>query len=200
MSEFDGIKDVGGWRHKLAELIDDAKRVAAGNDDDARMSVAERLNLFIENSRPQTADISQMDDLAGKTALSLMKQTVEERMAELTVRGTELAKFTKALDAQSDALAASADSIRLTKTREVVNMLTRSVDALNQFRAAVDVDDTAGLVASVEDLLSRIQEVRNAIESGAAPKSASPRGFKAAAASPRVQKVSTRKGEKRKQA
>jgi hypothetical protein len=197
MSEFDGINDVDGWRDKVAELIDDAKRVAAGNDDDARMSVAERLNLFIENSRPQSPEISQMDDLAGKTALSLMRQTVNERMAELTVRGTELAKLTKALGAQSDALAASADSIRLTKTREVVNVLTRSVDALNQFRTAVDADDTAGLVASVEDLLTRIQEVRNAIETAAAPRSVAPRGMKTAATTPRAQKAGKR--EKRKQ-
>lgn len=197
MSEFDGINDVGGWRDKVAELIDDAKRVAAGNDDDARMSVAERLNLFIENSRPQSPEISQMDDLAGKTALSLMRQTVNERMAELTVRGTELAKLTKALDAQSDALAASADSIRLTRTREVVNVLTRSVDALNQFRTAVDADDTAGLVASVEDLLTRIQEVRNAIETAAAPRSVAPRALKTATTNPRAQKAGKR--EKRKQ-
>jgi hypothetical protein len=197
MSEFDDIKDVNGWRNKLAELIDDAKRAAAGNDDDARMSMAERLNHFIENSRPQSPEINQMDDLAGKTALSLMRQTVEERMAELTVRGTELAKLTKALDAQSDALAASADSIRLTKTREVVNVLTRSVDALNQFRTAVDADDTAGLVASVEDLLTRIQEVRNAIETAAAPRSVAPRALKTATTTARAQKAGKR--EKRKQ-
>ncbi len=197
MSEFDDIKDVNGWRNKLAELIDDAKRAAAGNDDDARMSMAERLNHFIENSRPQSPEINQMDDLAGKTALSLMRQTVEQRMAELTVRGTELAKLTKALDAQSDALAASADSIRLTRTREVVNVLTRSVDALNQFRTAVDADDTAGLVASVEDLLTRIQEVRNAIETAAAPRSVAPRALKTATTNPRAQKAGKR--EKRKQ-
>ena len=197
MSEFDDIKDVNGWRNKLAELIDDAKRPAAGNDDDARMSMAERLNHFIENSRPQSPEINQMDDLAGKTALSLMRQTVEERMAELTVRGTELAKLTKALDAQSDALAASADSIRLTRTREVVNVLTRSVDALNQFRTAVDADDTAGLMASVEDLLTRIQEVRNAIETAAAPRSVAPRALKTATTNPRAQKAGKR--EKRKQ-
>lgn len=197
MSEFDDIKDVNGWRNKLAELIDDAKRAAAGNDDDARMSMAERLNHFIENSRPQSPEINQMDDLAGKTALSLMRQTVEQRMAELTVRGTELAKLTKALDAQSDALAASADSIRLTRTREVVNVLTRSVDALNQFRTAVDADDTAGLMASVEDLLTRIQEVRNAIETAAAPRSVAPRALKTATTNPQARKAGKR--EKRKQ-
>jgi hypothetical protein len=162
------------------------------------MAAADRLNELIRNSRPQTPEIQRLDDLAGVSADALMKQTIEERHAALVARSTELAKLTKELHAQADAASANADSIRLTRVREVVGTLTRSVDALNQFRAAVDADDTAGLVASVEDLLTRIQEVRNAIESGAAPKSASPRGFKAAAASPRVQKVSTRKGEKRK--
>jgi hypothetical protein len=196
MSEFDGIGDVAGWRDKLAELIEEAKRAAKSGDDDARMSVAERMNLFIENSRPQSPEINQMDDLAGKTALALMKQTVDERMAELTVRSTELAKLTKALDAQADAASASADSIRLTKTREVVSMLTRSVDALNQFRAAVAADDTPELAKSVEDLLTRIQEVRNAIENAAAPGTATRSGFKATAISPRGQKK-TRRREKR---
>ena len=70
------------------------------------------------------------------------------------------------------------------------------LDDLAGMSADALMKQTINLVASLEGLLTRIQEVRNAIESGGAPKSASPRGFK----TPRVQKVSTRKGEKRKQA
>jgi hypothetical protein len=197
MSEFDGIKDVTGWRDKLAELLEAAKRAASSDDHGARRDVADRLNLFIERSRPQSAEMDQMDDIAGNTALSLMKQTIDERMAELTVRGTELAKLTKALDAQAETASASADSIRLTKIREVVDVLTRSVHSLNEFCAAIDGEDTAVLVSAVEDLLSRIQEVRNAIESGAVPKSAS-RTLAPAAAVPRGQGAGKREKRKHK--
>ena len=127
-----------------------------------------------------------------------MKQTVRETARATKQRGAELARLTKGLSAQADAALASAESIGLTKTREVVKILTDSVDALKEFRAALDTDDPSGILTSVQDLLVRIQEVRNAIESRPAPRSASPRAFTPAAASPRAQKARTRKREKRK--
>ena len=60
MSEWDGIEDVTGWRDKLEELVEDARRAAESNDRDVRMAVADRLNEFIRNSRPQTPEIQRL--------------------------------------------------------------------------------------------------------------------------------------------
>lgn len=169
MSEWDSIADVAGWRDKLAQLLEEAKRAAQSQDREARLGVADRLNEFIVNSRPQTPEIQRMDDLAAGCAVALMQKTIDEQLAALTARSAELAKLTKEMNSQTQTAEASAESIRLTRMRAVVSTLTRSVEALNEFRAALGGDDADALGASIEDLLGRIQDLRNAIELGAAP-------------------------------
>lgn len=169
MSEWDSIADVAGWRDKLAQLLEEAKRAAQSQDREARLGVADRLNEFILNSRPQTPEIQRMDDLAAGSAVALMQKTIDEQLAALTARSAELAKLTKEMNSQAQTAEASAESIRLTRMRVVVSTLTRSVEALNEFRAALGGDDADALGASIEDLLGRIQDLRNAIEVGAAP-------------------------------
>jgi hypothetical protein len=196
MSEWDSIEGVAGWRDKLAQLLDEAKRAVKNQDRDARFGVAERLNEFIAMSRPQTPEIQRLDDLAAGSAVALMQQTIDEQLAALTARSAELAKLTKELNSQAATAAASAESIRLTRVREVVSTLTRSVEALNEFRAALDAHDPATLGASVEDLLGRIQDLRNAIELGAAPAARSARTVPRSARSPRTSKPAPRRRTK----
>jgi hypothetical protein len=169
MSEWDGIADVAGWRDKLAQLLEEAKRAAQSQDREARLGVADRLNEFILNSRPQTPEIQRMDDLAAGSAVALMQKTIDEQLAALTARSAELAKLTKEMTSQAQTAEASAESIRLSRMRAVVSTLTHSVEALNELRAALGGDDADALGASMEDLLGRIQDLRNAIELGAAP-------------------------------
>jgi hypothetical protein len=126
-----------------------------------------------------------------------MRQTREERLAALTARTTELAKLAKAIEGHADAASASADSIRLTRVREVVTTLTKSVDALSQFRGALDANDPAGLATSVDDLLDRIQELRSVIERGDATWPAAPRSFSLDASTKRASPSAARKRAKR---
>lgn len=172
MNEWDGIEGFEAWRSKLQSLLQEANRLARGNDDEARFKMARRLTEFVENSRPQNDDMNRLDQIAGDTAVSLMQITIEQRLASLTERAVELARLTKEIDARAGAALASAEAIRLTRARSAVDALTRSVNALVDLRAALDNVSETDLADSVEGLIALIQEVRSAIENPPASRSA----------------------------
>lgn len=172
MNEWDGIEGFEAWRGKLQSLLQEANRLARGNDDEARFKMARRLTEFVENSRPQNDDMNRLDQIAGDTAVALMQITIEQRLASLTERAVELARLTKEIDARTGAALASAEAIRLSRARSAVDALTRSVNALVDLRAALDNALDTDLADSVEGLIALIQEVRSAIERAPSPPAA----------------------------
>ena len=162
MSEFDGIKGVDGWRRKLDALLREAEQAA--RDEERRFAIAARLREFVSNSGPQVPDIARLDDIAAGTVRALMSQTIDERLAELADRSIELARLSKAIEGVAAGAGASADSIRLVRTRAVVDSLTRSVEAVTALRAIIDSGADADLVGQVEAGLAALQELRGAVE------------------------------------
>lgn len=162
MSEFDAIKGVDGWRRKLEELLREAEQAA--QDEERRFAVADRLEAFVRNSGPQSEAIDRLDDVAVGTVRALMMQTINERIAELANRSVELARVTKTIQGTAASAGAAAESIRLTRTRAVVDSLTRSVEAVTALRAIIDSGAEADLVAQVEAGLAALQELRGAVE------------------------------------
>lgn len=162
MSEFDAIEGVDGWRRKLEELLREAEQAA--RDEERRFAVAARLREFVSNSGPQVDAIVRLDDVAAGTVRALMSQTINERLAELADRSVELARLAKTIDATAADAGAAADSIRLARTRAVVDSLTRSVEAVTALRGIIDSRADADLVAQVEAGLAALQELRGAVE------------------------------------
>lgn len=174
MSEWNGIEGVAAWRDKLQSMLEEANRAAKGAADEPRFKLSRRLTEYIEHSRPQSDDMNRLDTIAGDTAIALMQITVDQRLASLTERGVELARFTKELDGRASAALASAEAIRLTRAKGAVEALTRSVSALNELRSALDGALERDLADQVEALIASIQDVRSAIEQPAAPRALTP--------------------------
>lgn len=162
MSEFDGIRDVDGWRRKLDALLREAEQAA--RDEEKRFEIAARLREFVAKSGPQVDEIERLDDIAAGTVRALMNQTINERLTELADRSVELARLSKTIGAAAAGAGAAADSIRLARTRAVVDSLTRSVEAVTALRAVIDSGADADLVAQVEAGLAALQELRGAVE------------------------------------
>lgn len=162
MSEFDGIEGVDGWRRKLEALLREAEQAA--RDEERRFEIAARLREFVRNSGPQVPDVAHLDDIAAGTVRALMNQTIDERLAELADRSVELARLSKAIETTAAGAGVAADSIRLARTRAVVDSLTRSVEAVTALRAIIDSGADADLVAQVEAGLTALQELRGAVE------------------------------------
>jgi hypothetical protein len=162
MSEFDAIEGVDGWRRKLEALLREAEQAA--RDEERRFEIAARLREFVRNSGPQVPDIARLDDIASATVRALMNQTIDARLAELADRSVELARLAKAIDAVAVDAAAAGDSIRLVRTRAVIDSLTRSVEAVTALRAIIDGQTDRDLVAQVEAGLAALQELRSTVE------------------------------------
>jgi hypothetical protein len=162
MSEFDAIKGVDGWRRKLEELLREAEQAA--RDEERRFAVVARLREFVRNSGPQGDAIDRLDDIAGGTVRALMTQTIDERLAELADRSVELARLAKTIESTAADASAAGDSIRLVRTRAVVDSLTRSVEAVTALRAIIDGQADRDLVTQVEAGLAALQELRSTVE------------------------------------
>src|SRR4030095_12512171 len=95
MSEFINIKDLQGWTDKLGELLTAARAAAQLKDLTLRLEINERLMGFVENSFPNSPEISALDDIATQTASALLRQTIDERLQSITERTGEFQKLGK---------------------------------------------------------------------------------------------------------
>jgi len=183
-TEFDDIEDLAGWRAKLDELLEAARAAAAKDDLLARLKVSDRLTKFIVKNPPAvpgdpaTREFSEMDRIAREASDGLLLATIQERVAAIVSRTSELAALRKTIDNQVGLNAASADSIRLTKVKKVIDATTQAVSALRELKKDLEqAVETAGdavagednatftdLAKKIEGLIARIQSVRNQVE------------------------------------
>lgn len=164
MNEFDNIQGLDGWQAKLDELLKAAEEAAKQQDLQVRLGVNRRLTAFIENSRPNTPEILALDKIASDAGHDLMRLTIEERIASIRGRSSELARISKQFDSMSESAEAAAQSIRLQKAHDVVDNLTASVRALQQFRDVLKDGTDDELAKSVDQVVTSIQRVRSTIE------------------------------------
>ncbi len=181
-SEFDNITDLAGWRKKLDELLTTARTVAAQDDIDPRLEVSDRLTKFIVKNPPSTpgdpasSEYESMDRVAREASDGLLLATIQERVAAIVSRTTELASVRKKIDSRTAANKAEAASIRLEKARRVVDATTEAVAAMIDLKkdlerafkeAGIAGDsgtDFSELAKKIDGLISRIQSVRNEVE------------------------------------
>jgi hypothetical protein len=164
MSEFDSIEGSEAWRAKLAELLTAAEEASKQQDIQVRLSVNRRLTDFIANSRPNTPEILALDKIAADAGEDLMRLTIEERIASIRSRSTELTRIGKQFEGMAQAAQAAAQGIRLQKAHDAVDNLTASVRALQRLRDVLKAGTDDELAKSVDQVVGSIQKIRSAIE------------------------------------
>jgi hypothetical protein len=164
MSEGEDIRGFEGWKKKLGELLAEAETACQCEDPEPRFKLSRRLTEFVEQSYPNDGQIRALDKIAAGLATDLMLNTIGERLKSLAQRNTELARLAKEFQAQADAAAASASSIRLEKARKVVLSLTDSVSAIKELGVALQEEKEGELAARLEKALKSIQDLRSFIE------------------------------------
>lgn len=177
-SEFDNISDLAGWRKKLDELLAAAREAATKDGLDPRLEVSERLTKFIIRNPPAVAgdpvsgEYESMDRVAREASDALLLGTIQERVAAIVGRTTELATLRKKIDNRTAANRESAASIRLEKARRVVDATTEAVAALIDLKkeieeasgSGVDLAELKALAKKIDALVSRAQTLRNEVE------------------------------------
>ena len=176
-TEFDRIKSLAGWRAKLEELLGAAREAAQQDDFDTRLEVADRLTQFIVCNPPEvpddpeTAEYTEMDRLAKEAHDGLLLASIQERVAAIMSRTAEFAALRKQIEAQANANAQAAASIRLEKARKVVDATTNAVAAMMDLKKQVEsaakdgqASDFTALGKQLEKAIESIQALRHEVE------------------------------------
>jgi len=177
-SEFDNIKGLAGWRAKLDDLLADARKEAQKDDLDARLTMADRLTEFIVRNPPAlpedpaSAEYDEMDRIAHECHDALLLGAIQQRVAAIMSRTSELAAIRKKFDNETTANQQSAASIRLEKARKVVDSATSAVSALidlkKELNKAIDAGaadaDMKQLAKQVGTVIEKLQDVRTSVE------------------------------------
>ena len=164
MSEFSGIDGFEGWKGKLKELLQAAKTAAGNQDLEQRIAISERLTDFTIASFPNTPEIKELDRIAGEAAAGILKQSIEERLADLARQTVDVARLAKQFNATAEANEAKAESIRLKHGQQVLDSVTGTVKAINQFRDTLDSSDDKKLIEDLKQVVASLQKLRKAVE------------------------------------
>lgn len=164
MSEFSGIDGFEGWKDKLNELLQAAKAAAANQDLPQRIAISERLTDFTIASFPNTPEIKELDRIAGEAAAGILRQSIEERLADLARQTVDVARLAKQFNSIGEANEAKAESIRLKHGQQVIDTVTETVKAINQFRDTLDSKDDKKLLEEVNAVVGSLQKLRKTVE------------------------------------
>ena len=164
MSEWNNIKDLQGWTEKLGELLIAARSAARQNELTPRLELNERLMQFVENSWPNTPEITALDEIATQTASALLNQTIEERLQSITKRTGQYQKLGKQFAALAEESEARAGSIRLQAITNFIDSSTKVVDAAKALQESLK-DDAADkkLGERIAETIAAIEALRSSV-------------------------------------
>lgn len=164
MSEFSNINDLQGWTEKLGELLAVAREAAHQKELQPRLDINERLMQFVENSFPNSPDISSLDEIATRTASALLSQTIEERLQSITERTGEFQRLGKQIAAVAEENAAKADSIRLKAVTTFIDSTTQVVESARALQASLKSDAAdKKLSEKIEETIAAIEALRSSV-------------------------------------
>jgi hypothetical protein len=164
MSEFINIKDLQGWTDKLGELLTAARAAAQLKDLTLRLEINERLMGFVENSFPNSPEISALDDIATQTASALLRQTIDERLQSITERTGEFQKLGKQFTAIAEQSEAKAESIRLKAVTTFIDSTTQVVESARALQESLKSDAAdKKLAEKIEETIAAIEALRSSV-------------------------------------
>ncbi|MCX5722250.1 MAG: hypothetical protein NT179_09500 [Nitrospirae bacterium] len=151
------------WASTLKDLLDNTRKALEKNDSVARGAAKRDLITFIDES-PNWL-IRNLDDVADEAIKDLGKADINEAITGIENRTVELIRLTKSVQSIAEDAKDAASSLRLRKSRRVVDSSTNVVNAIKELRTELD---STGKDKKLETLASTaikaIQDLRAAIE------------------------------------
>ena len=164
MSEWSNIEGLQGWKDKLGELLAEARKAAQQEELDPRVAVNERLMQFVENSWPNSPEITALDEIATQTASALLRQTIAERLQAITERTGEYQRLGKQFAAIAEESEAKADSIRLGAITSFIDSTTKLIDSAKALQKSLK-DNAADnrLGERIAETIAAIEALRSSV-------------------------------------
>jgi molecular chaperone GrpE (heat shock protein) len=164
MSEWSSIEDLQGWKDKLGELLAEARKAALQEELAPRIGINERLMQFVENSWPNSSEITALDEIATQTASALLRQTIEERLRTITERTGEYQRLGKQFAAIAEENEAKADSIRLGAITSFIDSTTKLIDSAKALQNSLN-DNAADqkLGEKIAQMIAALEALRSSV-------------------------------------
>ena len=164
MSEWSNIEGLQGWKDKLGELLAEAREAAQQEELAPRIGINERLMQFVENSWPNSSEITALDEIATQTASALLRQTIEERLQTITERTGEYQRLGKQFAAIAEENEAKADSIRLGAITSFIDSTTKLVDSAKALHNSLN-DNAADqkLGEKIAQMIAALEALRSSV-------------------------------------
>ena len=164
MNEFKGIEGVDGWRTKLKSLLDESKQIALEDDLEKRLKMSDRLTAFILESRPNTAEIQDLDKIADETASALLLNSIEKRLEAITARTGEFIRWAKEFDSQAELNKEISESIRFKNLVATIHSTTETINAAKKFKESLKDTVKEGKIAVlVDETVSAVEKLRSTL-------------------------------------
>jgi hypothetical protein len=163
-TEFSRLTTSAQWSAKLKELLQAADDATRKDDDDARISVAGRLNRFVLESAPNTPEIIALDDLALDAARALSTEMVGGAVDRIAARTAMLRSIAKHLDVVTGEAEQAAASIRLDKVHRVVDALTGALRAVDDLDPVLRAGTDQELRVRLTSLADAMRSIRDSID------------------------------------
>jgi hypothetical protein len=158
------LAGVDAWLPELKTLLEEARDAATEEEAKPRLEVAAYLAGFIQESFPQTAEMDKLDDMARLMAIDIMKQTVDDRLANIAERTAEYVKLEKDLTFAAEQAEAAAEETRLKGITRLIDTSTEAISAAKELAKSLS-DSAAGdkkIATLIEETIAAVEELRTA--------------------------------------
>lgn len=162
---WDQIEGFDGWSATLEQLIITLSQAFAAKDQTGKNAALQNLRDFIKYSPNDIA--GPLDDIALRTVMGAIAKDWDEGVAELAARSTELAKLTKQIKTITRENVATAENMRMTRIRAVIDESTNILKSFSDLKAQLHADgspDADTLVAKVDAAVKAVQNLRDSVE------------------------------------
>lgn len=158
------ISGFGGWANALDECISALLNAFQAKDTSLKEAAIANLRDYIKHSPNDIA--GPLDDLALATVLSAVAKDWGEGIVDLQSRSAELSKLTKQLNSIVAANHLSAESIRLTRIRSVIDHSTEAIRSFSDLKddLASKGEGVDSLASKVDAAIKAVQTLRNEVE------------------------------------
>ena len=152
------------WSGALKTLLARAKALAPGGSLDARLTLMDELTSLVVHSTPNTPDILALDELARACIRDIALSGIEERVARISARTSELASLEKRFGQLATDANERAAAINLEQINKTVGSLTGTVASLNELRASLTSAQHGQLAGRISDVIERVRALRKDID------------------------------------
>lgn len=161
--DWESISGFDGWAETLDTMLKDADAAVRAQDLHGKLSVQRTLRTFIKKSDDRVAE--GLDKIAMTAINNIAIATLDEALAALALRSSELEEHTRVVKAVAVEAQNNARSIRLSRFQNALDSVTNTISSLKSLQTHLESGSgDSRLAADIADLLGKLEGVKQALQ------------------------------------